>query len=160
MGSIELDLRLAAFGGEMEPLFRFSYIANHQSGFKETDNGTGLGLDVASYSHDTLTETVGARWRRVFHDNDAWIAPEATAAVALDGVDDLPATSAVLQGAPANSGVIAITADRAAPASGVLDLGLTVGLDDTPLAVRVDYEGRVSDRATGQSASLNVSYAW
>ncbi len=160
MGSIELDLRLAAFGGEMEPLFRFSYIENTQSGFQETDNGTGLGLNIARYSHDTLTETVGARWRRVFHDNGAWIAPEATAAVALDGVDDLPATHAVLQGAPANTGIVAVTADRSAPASGVLDLGMAVGLDDTPLALRVDYEGQLSDRATGQSASLNVSYAW
>jgi autotransporter-associated beta strand protein len=160
MGSIELDLRLAALGGEMEPLLRFSYIANNQSGLHETDNGTGLGLDVAPYSHDTLTETVGARWRRIFHDGDAWIAPEATAAVALDGVDDLPTTSAVLQGAPANTGVVAVTADRSAPASGVLDLGIAAGLDGSPLALRVDYEGRVSDRATGQSASLNVSYAW
>ncbi|MBS0273290.1 MAG: autotransporter-associated beta strand repeat-containing protein [Proteobacteria bacterium] len=160
MGSVELDLRLAAFGGEMEPLLRFSYVVNKQSGLHETDNGTGLGLDVAPYSHDTLTETVGTRWRRVFHDGDTWIAPEATVAAALEGMDDLPATNAVLQGAPANSGVIAITADRAAPASGVLDLGMTAGLNGTPLALRVDYEGRISGRATGQSASLNVSYAW
>jgi autotransporter-associated beta strand protein len=160
MESIELDLRLSAFGGDMEPLFRFSYITDKQDGFRETDNGTGLGLTVASYSHDTLTETVGARWRRVFHDGSAWIAPEATAALALDGMDDLPTASAVLQGAPANTGVVSITADRSAPVTGILDLGMAVGLDGTPLALRADYEGRLSNRATGQSASLNVSYAW
>jgi hypothetical protein len=75
-------------------------------------------------------------------------------------LDDLPTTSAALQGAPINTGVISVTADRLAPVTGVLDMGMAIGLDESPLTLRADYEGRLSNRVTAQSASLNVSYAW
>jgi autotransporter-associated beta strand protein len=160
-GAIELDWRLSAFDGEFEPLLRLSYLAQVQGGFMENANGaSGLGLTLAHMSNATLTETLGAGWRRTLQDGDVWFTPNATAALSLDSVDDIPTAAATFEGAPPGTGSFAATGQHAAPFAADLGAGVTMGMDGTPLVLRLNYEGRFADRATSHSAVLSLSYAW
>ncbi|MGN6583143.1 MAG: autotransporter outer membrane beta-barrel domain-containing protein, partial [Rhizobiaceae bacterium] len=160
LASAEVDVPVAMAGGDLEPFLRVAYLANRQGGFREADSGAGLGLSVAPFSHENWTETAGGRWRRTYHGDDAWFAPEATAGFAFNALEDPPQMAAALQGAPANTGAFSISAAREAPLEGIIGAGIAAGLDGTPIVLHLDYEGRFSNRSSANSGLANLSYSW
>lgn len=160
LASAEVDVPVAMLDGDLEPFLRVAYLANRQGGFQEADGGADLGLSVAPFSHENWTETAGGRWRHTYQSEDIWFAPEATAGLAFNTLEDVPETAASLEGAPANTGAFSISAARAAPLAGIVGAGIAAGLESTPIVLHLDYEGRFSNRSSANSGLANLSYSW